>query len=950
MADPAFTNSSKTSSSSPSPKRLHGPPNGNNNFHKSGGANNRRERAKELQNLSMKDLIDLVLANERKAEKSESQLKKIVIKYEERVQAEKEALEQAKEFRQKMTQNVLDSQQETMRARQDVEQYKLKLENAHLEIRRGIEVVKYLEDDKEEMERALQRTKDKARECREKSAIQLAREQGRWIGFEEGLQQGKLAVRLNEVHHLSADRIEGSSRERKALGMGMRRALTQGPDRSSPSTSQSSHGHEAPGERPRHSNEGARRQRSRARHNSLDQTRSSAAPAREAQPPTRRSSVGTIPVQANHAASSSQDEQQANSGAGPIQPVPAEALQTTRNDQGRSRPSRSTARPPIPPPEAFMQARSDGGRSDASRRSTRSGHDASHRERARHVESDAGHEKSGSNSSHESRRSSAPNNGGPSQSLRPSDDNHRQESASHPPSPPTVVPQRPIYMPMPAPPQGAVQSASSTSSYGQRSAALVPPLQQIVGPIPRRDHLADNLSEVSTSPASTMTGIDIVTFHDGGGDDSSSGRGSATVRDRGRGVLNELLPVIPENATPHARGGHGVGGLPNVVSSTFSANPAAPVPQWIGHPPPPNIVVQGPENGGAQRQNVMPPSLNADLLNPSYYRSDNGLRPAQSSHSMDSVHSRGSRRSSNSFEIQVIPPSQPTSPTYGAESTSENTHYLSPNSQPVPLPPIQPTVTVPDPSESPVLPVLPRIVPKSHPTQYGTPAVVPLDVRGGPSAPYSSQDRAVPHRPDRAGSAGSSTGSLRNARANSSAAGGNHATNMYEEAPTPPGFQYPMPLGASAGAGGGGAGAGGKRKAVTLPPESPSSSTSSSPHRNHHYPSAPAPTGGGGSGGGSTGGLYAGMGLGYVSGAGGGSGSGYSVKAGSSQQPAAVVPGQMAGGGGYQGSPYGNGSGGGGGGSGRRDLDEGDMSDNSFDSATKRNTEMNAHSAAYEKW
>lgn len=94
----------------------------------------RRERARELQTLPTQDLIDLVLHNEYKTEKTEARLKTYVLKANEKALAEQKALEQAKMVRQKMTQTILDTQQEVLKARQEVEQYKLKLENAQREM------------------------------------------------------------------------------------------------------------------------------------------------------------------------------------------------------------------------------------------------------------------------------------------------------------------------------------------------------------------------------------------------------------------------------------------------------------------------------------------------------------------------------------------------------------------------------------------------------------------------------------------------------------------------------------------------------------------------------------------------------------------------------------------------------------------------------------------------
>ncbi|KIL59790.1 hypothetical protein M378DRAFT_168790 [Amanita muscaria Koide BX008] len=166
-----------------------------------------------------------------------------------------------------------------------------------------------------------------------------------------------------------------------------------------------------------------------------------------------------------------------------------------------------------------------------------------------------------------------------------------------------------------------------------------------------------------------------------------------------------------------------------------------------------------------------------NLLTPTFLPS-HSLPRSTSAHSLSR-----SNHSSFSFDIQVESPSQPSTPRESDESASgQDSHYLSPNgSRPVSLPRVQPQ---PQPHESPVLPVLPRIVPQ--PTEWGTPAVRPLDL----------------------------------------------ASAVYEEAPTPPGFQYPTPLGAAISGGVGGKSMG---KGVTLPQSPAGGGPSLSPY----YASSP---------------------------------------------------------------------------------------------------------------
>ena len=461
-----------------------------------GSSTYRTERAKELKRMSSDDLINLVLLGEYKSEKTEARLRKYALLLKEQAEKERQAMEEAKHVREKMTQTILDTQQEALKARQDVEQYKLKLENAQRDMyvssywgwqskltllspcsRRGIEVVKILEDDKEEMERALQRARDKARELKEKSAVQLAREQGRRIGFEEGLEQGRLVVQLSQVQAIAAGRIQdiSSPQDAKTATATLRRALTQGPNDST------SHRH-----RP-----------SRTRRSSSDQHTIRSLVDREILPrqSTRRSSVDN----------STPSAQVQTTGAAPSRPVaptpsqeqvPSEFLQQVPNDgSAGSRDNApatrrsTTAATEIPQPsqhvlpEVFMQTRSDGSRSSGSG----SGSVTSRR------------------TSGSARRASVP-----ASTIR----NDRAAEQIDP-----VRPSRPLET---APielqhhhrqgPSNAFPSASSTPSASQprrRDPAphQAPPVKQFPGGIPRDDE-----SDASTSPASSVGELGIVTF------------------------------------------------------------------------------------------------------------------------------------------------------------------------------------------------------------------------------------------------------------------------------------------------------------------------------------------------------------------------------------------------------------------------------------------------------
>ncbi|KAM6493550.1 hypothetical protein JOM56_011684 [Amanita muscaria] len=189
------------------------------------------DRAKDLRRLNAPQLIDLVLHLESQLDKTDTRLKKYVLRCKEHVESETQASEQANKFRQKMTQVILDAQQEAAKAKLDVEEYKLRFENVQKELQRSREVVQILENDKDEIQRALHRARDRAREYKEQSAVQLAREQGRRVGFEQGLEQGRLAVQLAHARAvMSALPAPTNTATSSRTAPRRRRALTQGTD------------------------------------------------------------------------------------------------------------------------------------------------------------------------------------------------------------------------------------------------------------------------------------------------------------------------------------------------------------------------------------------------------------------------------------------------------------------------------------------------------------------------------------------------------------------------------------------------------------------------------------------------------------------------------------------------------------------------------------------------
>ncbi|KAH8999146.1 hypothetical protein EDB92DRAFT_1791045, partial [Lactarius akahatsu] len=80
---------------------------------------------------------------------------------------------------------------EASAVREDLGRYKALLESAHKDIRRGQSLLQDHEHLRYEAEAAAARARDTARQMKQRRLIELAREQGRKMGYDEGVQAGQ---------------------------------------------------------------------------------------------------------------------------------------------------------------------------------------------------------------------------------------------------------------------------------------------------------------------------------------------------------------------------------------------------------------------------------------------------------------------------------------------------------------------------------------------------------------------------------------------------------------------------------------------------------------------------------------------------------------------------------------------------------------------------------------
>lgn len=105
-------------------------------------------------------------------------------------EAEDRVLEIAERFR-TINDARVAAQQEAARANEDLRLYKFQYNNAQQEIFRAQGILKTIEGQRDDAEASAVRARDTARRYREKQLVYVAREEGRRLGYEEGIRHAK---------------------------------------------------------------------------------------------------------------------------------------------------------------------------------------------------------------------------------------------------------------------------------------------------------------------------------------------------------------------------------------------------------------------------------------------------------------------------------------------------------------------------------------------------------------------------------------------------------------------------------------------------------------------------------------------------------------------------------------------------------------------------------------
>jgi hypothetical protein len=193
--DPEFTTSSQSSPRSESPAPEADSRGGKSSrIVRSYRDRFRRERERAYSTTSSREVLRLLI-NEEYALK---QTRKLLLAAIERVdlesrraaEAENQIAETLTKF-QTLGRQRRAAQEGNARLREELRLHKLQLENARVEIARAQEIVKNVEDQRDDAEESAWKAKEMARKLNEERLMRIARDEGRRLGYAEGVRRGR---------------------------------------------------------------------------------------------------------------------------------------------------------------------------------------------------------------------------------------------------------------------------------------------------------------------------------------------------------------------------------------------------------------------------------------------------------------------------------------------------------------------------------------------------------------------------------------------------------------------------------------------------------------------------------------------------------------------------------------------------------------------------------------
>ncbi|GJE87479.1 hypothetical protein PsYK624_035620 [Phanerochaete sordida] len=177
------------------PSPLHSPPRSSESSRSSRSRRSSKDRENRLGSAASREFVKLLIHEEQETR----QLRDMVHTLSERLNsesaradaAESRAQDAVLRFKQ-VNDARLAALQDATRLHEELELYKLQLDNAQREIRRAQELLDALEAQRSDAEEAAARARSTARKLKEEKLMQLARDEGKLEGMREGLARGRL--------------------------------------------------------------------------------------------------------------------------------------------------------------------------------------------------------------------------------------------------------------------------------------------------------------------------------------------------------------------------------------------------------------------------------------------------------------------------------------------------------------------------------------------------------------------------------------------------------------------------------------------------------------------------------------------------------------------------------------------------------------------------------------
>ncbi|EKM59938.1 uncharacterized protein PHACADRAFT_206157 [Phanerochaete carnosa HHB-10118-sp] len=177
------------------PSPLRSPPRSSESSRSSRGKRSSKDHEKSLLGSASRELVKLLVHEEHEAKQLRSMLQILSERLNNETSradaAEARAEDAVLRFKQ-VNEARLAAVQNASRLHEELELYKLQLENAQREIRRAQELLDALELQRFDAEEAAARARSTARKLKEEKIVQLARDEGRLEGVREGITRGRI--------------------------------------------------------------------------------------------------------------------------------------------------------------------------------------------------------------------------------------------------------------------------------------------------------------------------------------------------------------------------------------------------------------------------------------------------------------------------------------------------------------------------------------------------------------------------------------------------------------------------------------------------------------------------------------------------------------------------------------------------------------------------------------